>query len=151
MDSSAFEQLRALWLRHKVIFLRQQNIDLDELMQFSQHFGELMQLPYIKSHDDYPYIIRVLKEADEVKMGVFGGDWHSDFSFLEAPPSASILYAEQVPEVGGDTLWIDMGAALAALPAEQKQLLQGKYAIHSGTPYGIAHAPAAPPEAKARP
>ena len=142
LNAESFKQLRDLWLRYKVIFLRRQSIDLDDLMQFSQRFGELMQLPYIKPHDDYPYVIRVLKEADEVNMGVFGGDWHSDFSFLEAPPSASILYAEQVPEVGGDTLWIDMAAALAALPEAQKQLLQGRDAIHCGTPYGVAHAPA---------
>jgi len=142
LDNPAIAELRQLWLRYKVLFLRDQTIDLDDLLTFSRHFGELMRLPYIKPHDDYPDIIRVLKEADEIDMGVFGGDWHSDFSFLQAPPSGSILFAEQVPEVGGDTLWIDMGAALAALPAEQKQLLQGKYAIHSGTPYGIANAPA---------
>jgi taurine dioxygenase len=74
-------------------------------------------------------------------MGVFGGDWHSDFSFLVAPPSASILFAEQVPAVGGDTLWIDMAQALRALPREQRSLLEGNIAIHSGRPYGIAHAP----------
>jgi len=142
LDSSTVDELRQLLLRYKVLFLREQTIDLDGLLHFSRHFGELMQLPYIRPHDGYPDIIRVLKEADEIDMGVFGGDWHSDFSFLEAPPSASILYAEQVPEVGGDTLWVDMGAALAALPAQQRALLDGKYAIHSGTPYGVAHAPA---------
>jgi taurine dioxygenase len=142
LDGSAVDELRQLWLRYKVLFLREQTIDLDGLLHFSRHFGELMQLPYIRPHDGYPDIIRVLKESDEINMGVFGGDWHSDFSFLQAPPSASILYAEQVPVVGGDTLWIDMGAALAALPAQQRALLDGKYAIHSGTPYGVAHAPA---------
>jgi taurine dioxygenase len=142
LQSADIAELRQLWLRYKVLFLRDQAIDLDDLLKFSRHFGELMRLPYIKPHDGYPDIIRVLKQADEVDMGVFGGDWHSDFSFLEAPPSASILYAEQVPEVGGDTLWVDMGAALAALPAQQRALLEGHYAVHSGTPYGVAHAPA---------
>ena len=90
LDQTGFDTLRRHWLDYKVIFLRDQNITLDDLQQFSQHFGDLMQLPYIKPHQDYPYIIRVLKQADEINMGVFGGDWHSDFSFLEAPPSASI-------------------------------------------------------------
>jgi taurine dioxygenase len=108
LDDVGIDTLRRTWLQYKVIFLREQDIDLDELQQFSRHFGELMQLPYIKPHEGYPDIIRVLKEADEINMGVFGGDWHSDFSFLEAPPSASILYAEQIPTVGGDTLWVDM-------------------------------------------
>ena len=141
LDDADVDTLRRLWLDYKVLFVREQNLTLDELQHFSRHFGELMQLPYIKPHPGYPYVIRVLKEADEVNMGVFGGDWHSDFSFLATPPCASILYAEQVPEVGGDTLWIDMAQALRALPEEQLALLQGKIAVHSGTPYGVRNAP----------
>jgi taurine dioxygenase len=136
-----FEALNQTWLEYKIIFLRDQRLELDDLLRFSERFGELMRLPYIKPHDDYPNIIRVLKEADEINMGVFGGDWHSDFSFLETPPQASILYAEQVPPVGGDTLWIDMAQALRTLPRELREALQGRMAIHSGTPYGIRHAP----------
>jgi taurine dioxygenase len=141
LDDAAFEDLRQCWLDYKVLFLRDQDIDLDDLLNFSRRFGELMRLPYIQPLADHPEIIRVLKEADEVNMGVFGGDWHSDFSFLAAPPSASILYAEQIPDVGGDTLWVDMAQALEALPPQQRQLLQGKFAIHTGRPYGVTHAP----------
>ena len=143
LDDAGIERLRELWLRYKVIFLRDQRLDLDALLQFSRRFGQLMRLPYIEPMPGYPDVIRVLKEADEVGMGVFGGDWHSDFSFLPEPPSASILYAEQVPAVGGDTLWIDMARALAALPEEQRAQLQGRSAIHTGKPYGVSHAPAA--------
>jgi taurine dioxygenase len=141
LDDVGIDTLRRTWQQYKVIFLREQDIDLDELQQFSRHFGELMQLPYIKPHEGYPDIIRVLKGADEINMGVFGGDWHSNFSFLEAPPSASILYGAQIPAVGGDTLWIDMAQAYKALPRQQQALLRGNVAIHSGTPYGVAHAP----------
>ena len=142
LEHSRFESLHRLWLDYKVLFLLNQDIDLDDLLAFSQRFGELMRLPYIKPHDNYPDIIRVLKEADEINMGVFGGDWHSDFSFLEAPPQASILYAEQVPPTGGDTLWVDMVQALQRLPPQLRAPLEGKTAIHCGTPYGVAHAPA---------
>ena len=143
MDRSQFETLHRHWLEYKVLFLRNQDIDLDILLSFSQRFGELMRLPYIRPLDDYPDIIRVLKEANEVNMGVFGGDWHSDFSFLAAPPQASILYAEQIPPSGGDTLWVDMVRALQMLPRQLRASLEGKIAIHSGTPYGVAHPPAA--------
>jgi len=143
LDAREFDRLYRAWLAHKVVFLRDQPVDLDQLEAFSARFGEPMQLPYIKPHHGYPNIIRVLKEADEINMGVFGGNWHSDFSFLEAPPKASILYAEQLPPVGGDTLWVDMARALQALPAELLEPLKDNIAIHSGTPYGVAHAPAA--------
>lgn len=141
LEKADFEALRDAWLKYKLVFIRDQQLELDDLLQFSERFGDLMRLPYVKPLDDYPDIIRVLKEADEINMGVFGGDWHSDFSFLETPPKASILYAEQVPAVGGDTLWIDMAQALRTLPRQLREPLEGRMAIHSGTPYGVQHAP----------
>ena len=94
-DGDAFARLHADWLTHKVLFIRDQAVDLDNLLHFSADFGELMRLPYIRPLADYPNIIRVLKQADEIDMGVFGGEWHSDFSFIEAPPKASILMADE--------------------------------------------------------
>jgi taurine dioxygenase len=138
---TGFESLYRAWLHYKIVVIRDQRLDLEALQCFSRRFGELTQLPYIKPFDNYPYIIRVLKRADEIDMGTFGGDWHSDFSFLEAPPKASILYAEEIPPVGGDTLWIDMVQALATLPGEMRERLRGKIAIHSGKPYGVTNAP----------
>ena len=137
-----FDALGRIWQRYKVVFLRDQALDLEQLLGFSRRFGELMRLPYIRPLEGYPQIIRVLKEAHEVDMGTFGGDWHSDFSFLEAPPKASLLLAEEVPAVGGDTLWVDMEQALARLPPDLRDALQNRSAIHTGRPYGVRHAPA---------
>jgi taurine dioxygenase len=142
LDDDAFDALYRAWLDYKVLFLRDQRLDLEQLQRFSERFGELERLPYIAPHPGYPFVIRVLKEADEVGMGTFGGDWHSDFSFLAEPPKASLLYAEEIPPVGGDTLWIDMARACAALPRELHEALSGRVAIHSGKPYGTKHAPA---------
>ena len=59
-----FDNLYRQWLRYKVLFIREQQIDLELLLQFSRRFGELMRLPYIKPHENHPDIIRVLKQAD---------------------------------------------------------------------------------------
>jgi len=72
---------------------------------------------------------------------VSGGTWHTDFSFLERPPIVSILYAEQVPDAGGDTLWANMIAAHAALSAGMQRSLAGLNAMHSGHVYGAARPP----------
>lgn len=141
IDALMLTNIRAAWLKHKVIFIREQKMDCDQLCDFSQHFGELMQLPYIKPVDGFPNVIRVLKEADELNMGVFGGNWHSDFSFLAEPPKASILYGSDIPPLGGDTLWINMEQAWRDLPDDLRQQLKGKFAIHIGAPYGVTHAP----------
>ena len=142
LDAASFAELYRAWLEYKVVFLRRQELTLAELRDFSRRFGALMRLPYIEPLDDYPEIIRVLKQADEVDMGVFGGEWHSDFSFLPAPPKASILFAGEVPPVGGDTLWADMVTALESLPAAWRAEIDGRDAIHVGKPYGFRHAPA---------
>ncbi len=142
VSEAEFAALRDVFCNYKAVFLRDQRLELDQLIAFSRRFGKLMRLPYIRPLDDYPEIIRVLKKADEVNMGTFGGDWHSDFSFLEAPPMASILYATEVPPVGGDTLWIDTVEALRQLPSRLRAALEGRDAIHTGAPYGVSHAPA---------
>ena len=140
-DGDSFAQLYQLWLRYKVLFVRELPVDLDALIRFSSKFGKLMRLPYITPMSNHPDIIRVLKKADEIDMGVFGGEWHSDFSFLERPPMASLLLGEDIPAVGGDTLWADLAQACSRLPTDLRRKLVGRYALHAGTPYGVRHAP----------
>jgi taurine dioxygenase len=141
LDQNSFEAIHNAWLKHKVIFIEGQQLDLESLCQFSEKFGDLMQLPYVKPMPKYPNVIRVLKQADEINMGVFGGDWHSDFSFLAQPPMASILFSSEVPDSGGDTLWVNMAHAWEALPMELRDQVESRIAIHTGTPYGVRHAP----------
>ncbi len=126
--------------RHHVIFLRDQFIDLEQQKSLTQVFGPLSRLDYVEPLDDEPFVIRVLKEADE-GGGTFGGNWHTDFSFVTEPPAGSVLSAIEVPPVGGDTLWISQAAAWDALPDDLKKILQGRDAIHVGKPYGQKWAP----------
>ena len=79
-------------------------------------FGPPMRLPYVQPLEGEPEVIRVLNEADE-QGGVFGGDWHTDFTFLERPPAGSVLSAEVVPPYGGDTVWVSQPAAIWDRPA----------------------------------
>lgn len=131
----------ALWT-HQVIVLRDQHLDIAAQKRLTEVFGAIMQLPYVEPIDGDPEVIAVLKEASERKVGVFGGDWHSDFSFLENPPAGSVLSAVEVPEYGGDTVWSNQAAAYDALPALLREIVDGRDAIHVGKPYGVKHAPA---------
>ncbi|MEH6525167.1 MAG: TauD/TfdA family dioxygenase [Sneathiella sp.] len=126
---------------HHVIILRDQKLSREQHKNVTAIFGSLMKLPYVEPLPDDDYIIAVLKETEEQGTGVFGGEWHSDFSFLKNPPAGSILYAHEVPTVGGDTLWASQAAAFTSLPEQLKEFVTGRYAIHVGAPYGIKHAP----------
>ena len=65
LSDDDFESLYRHWLRYKVLFILEQQINLEQLQQFSRRFGELMRLPYIKPHDDHPDVIRVLKQVND--------------------------------------------------------------------------------------
>ncbi len=132
--------LRDCLTRYQVMFFRDQHLDLQQQKALTSVFGPALQLPYVTPMDTEPEIIRVYKGADE-KGGVFGGDWHSDFSFLEVPPSGSVLNAHTLPPYGGDTLWASQAAAWEALPGALQELLLGRDAIHVGKPYGVKWAP----------
>lgn len=130
----------ALW-RYQVIVFRDQYLDLAAQKRLTAVFGPAMRLPYVVPMDGDPGVIAVLKEASERNVGVFGGDWHSDFSFLEDPPAGSVLNAVEVPAFGGDTVWANQIAAFEALPPDLKDVLDGRDAIHVGKPYGVKYAP----------
>ena len=121
---------------HSVLFFRDQDLGPEDQLDITRRFGPLLRVPYITHLDEYPDIIAVLKEADEQQISTFGGTWHSDFSFLPEPPSLTLLYALELPDVGGDTLWSSQYAAYDALSGGLKRLLDPLRAIHTGWPHG---------------
>ena len=132
--------LRNALARHQVLFFRDQHLDIEQQKTLTQVFGPLQGSSYVESLEGEPYVIRVLKEADE-DGGTFGGNWHTDFSFLECPPAGSVLSAVETPSVGGDTLWVSQAAAWDHLDDDLRELLEGRNAIHAGKPYGQKWAP----------
>lgn len=126
---------------HHMIVLRGQQLDLAAQKRLTGIFGAPMQLPYVTPVPGDPDVIAVLKQAHERNTGVFGGEWHSDFSFLNSPPAGSVLNAVEIPQVGGDTVWSAQTAAFETLPTELKTFVEGRTAVHVGKPYGVRHAP----------
>lgn len=140
-DEIAAAGLRqALW-DYQVLFLRGQHLDNAQLKQVTEVFGPLQRLPYVEPVKDEPYVIAVRKRAEDRNVGVFGGNWHSDFSFLEKPPAGSLLSAVEIPEFGGDTVWANQIAAYETLPDDLKTVVEGRAAIHVGKPHGVKFAP----------
>jgi taurine dioxygenase len=133
--------LRKSLADHQMIVLRGQHLDRPKQRALNRVFGAPMRLPYVEPLPDDPETIAVLKKADEGGGGVFGGEWHSDFSFLENPPAGSVLNAVEIPEVGGDTVWSSQTAAYASLPKDLKEIVDGRRAVHVGKPYGVKFAP----------
>ena len=136
LDGESEAAVKRAMDEHRVLVFRDQSLTPDDQKTFSRRFGPLVQVPYVKPLADHPDVIAVLKEADEVNVSTFGSWWHSDFSYLEEPPTYSILHALELPPVGGDTLFADMIAAYDALSDGMKHMLDPLAVMHSGHIYG---------------
>ena len=131
LSDDAVAAIRRAWLEHLVIFFRDQPLPPPAFLAFARRFGDPIEYPFVKGLDDFPEIIPVLKLASE-KIN-FGGVWHSDTTYLDAPPMASMLVAREVPPAGGDTLFANMYLAYETLSDGMKRLLAGLRAVASSS------------------
>jgi len=131
LDAEMVANIRQAWLKHRVLaFPGQGRMDDDALERFTVAMGGFGEDPFFAPIEGREHIAAILREADE-QTPLFAENWHSDWSFLERPPSGTCLLAIDIPPVGGDTLFADQVAAFAALPDERKDYLRSLTAIHS--------------------
>ena len=127
--------LRRALLRHHVVALPEQHMSLDDLERLTDALGGRDTTPFVKPMEDRPFVIRILKEKEE-KLN-FANAWHTDLSYLPAPPSFTLLYCLEAPAVGGDTVWADQHMAYETLSPRLRETLRGLDAVHSaGMAYG---------------
>jgi taurine dioxygenase len=112
-----------------VVFFRDQNLTPEQHIAFARRFGDINVNRFFKPVADHPLIAEVRKEPDQQTN--IGGSWHTDHSYDTAPAMGSILYALEVPDVGGDTLFASMYRAYETLSDGMKELLSGLDAVHS--------------------
>jgi taurine dioxygenase len=129
-DQAVMEEIRALLLRHKVLFFRDQDFSRAEHVAFASHFGELEDHPMVGSDPDHPGLVRIYKSPDSPKER-YENAWHSDASWREKPPFGCVLRCVECPEVGGDTTWANMALAYEKLPEHIKTEIANLRARHS--------------------
>ncbi len=129
VSDEQFAELRQAFVDFSVIFLREQEITPEQHIAFAERWGGINVNRFFKPDDDYPVIAEVRKEADQ-KANI-GSSWHTDHSYDQRPAMGSILYAREVPSVGGDTMFASMYAAYAALSDGLKAMLLNMRAEHS--------------------
>ena len=131
------EQIRSIWLEHKVIAFPGQAMGDDALEAFTIAMGGFGEDPFFDPIPGRQHIAAILREADE-RSPLFAENWHSDWSFLPAPPSGTCLLAIDIPPHGGNTLFADQAAAFRALPEDRKDYFRSLTAVHSAQ---LAYAP----------
>ena len=122
--------LRSKWVEYGLIVFPELPLSHDEFKDFALSFGDFGDDPFISSLPDYPNIAEIKRSANE-KATPFGGTWHSDWSFMKKPPSATLLHSKIIPPVGGNTLFANTEKSFAALPEHMKNRLRNLKVIHS--------------------
>lgn len=129
-DDALFAEIKAALLKHKVLFLRDQNITRAEHVAFARKFGELEDHPVAGSDPDHPGLVRIYKNPDQPNDR-YENAWHTDATWREAPPMGCVLRCVECPPVGGDTMWANMALAYEKLPEDVKERIAGLRARHS--------------------
>jgi taurine dioxygenase len=134
-DPEQLEGVRRALADHLVVFLPEQHLSLDDLERITDLLGGRDVTPFVEPLEDRPFVIRVIKEPGDLLN--FANAWHSDLSYMPAPPSYTLLHAWEVPEFGGDTVWSNQYLAFESLSSGLKETLAGLRAVHSaGMAYG---------------
>ena len=121
MTDQIFRAINRVLLDHGVIFFRDQKITPDQQMAFAQRWGKIHLHPHMRCLPDHPGVIEVLKKEDDTT--VFGEYWHTDQMFTPTPARVTMLYAKQVPPVGGDTLFANLHMAYDTLSEGMKTMI----------------------------
>ena len=129
-DDTLFAELKALLLKHRVLFLRDQHITAADHVAFARRFGELEDHPVVGSDPDHPGLVRIYKDLNSPPEH-YENAWHCDATWREAPPMGAVLRCIECPEVGGDTIWANMAKAYEDLPQPIKQQIAPLLARHS--------------------
>ena len=136
LDEALLNTIKRLLADYLVVVFRDQKLVIDQFEKFAQQLGPFGETPFVTPMEGHPNVLSVVREADETG-DLFGGAWHSDWSFQSCPPSYTLLYAKEVPQCGGDTVFTNQYLAFEMLSTGMQRLLEGLNAVHSAAPsYG---------------
>jgi taurine dioxygenase len=129
VSDATFNEVRDALHRHHVLAIRGQKLEPASLLEFSRRFGPPE--PHVLDQYHHPEVSDILMLSNVVRDGkpvglADGGTyWHSDYSYLDIPARATLLYSIEVPKVGGDTLFADQEQAYEDLPDAMKARIEG--------------------------
>ena len=131
LDAEVVSEIRKALLNHLVIFFQNQVITPQQQLNFAEQFGLPIEYPQLKGLPECPLVTEVIKLEHETFN--FGGVWHSDTTYLQQPPMASMLYAIEIPPYGGDTLFSNQYMAYETLSDGLKKTLSELVAVNTSS------------------
>ncbi|SAK89571.1 taurine dioxygenase [Caballeronia hypogeia] len=135
LSPADFARIHRAHLDHHVLVFRDQRITPDEQVAFSRRFGPLqIHVLHQFGLTGYPEVLivsNIVENGQPIGLGDAGHFWHSDLSYKDKPSLGSMLHAQELPAIGGDTLFANQHLAWDSLPAHLKRAVEGRVAEHT--------------------
>lgn len=138
LDDTTFDRVYQAFLDYSVLVFRDQELEEEDFAAFGKRFGKLEEEPFLPHKSDTPgvyYFYGAPKDAKKLSTQNLG--WHMDHSYQKNPSLGAMLYALDVPPVGGDTLFASNYESYEGLSPLMKEMLEDKVAIHDVLQYGL--------------
>ncbi len=137
LNDADFARVHRAHLDFHVVVFRDQHISAQQQIDFSRRFG-VLQIHVLKqfllaNHPEILIVSNIVEHGQPIGLGDAGKYWHSDLSYKELPSLGSMLYAQELPSEGGDTLFADMHLAWDTLPEHLRKAVEGRSALHNYT------------------
>ena len=129
VDEETFDCIRTTFHEHGVIVIRDQDLTPEQHVAAARRFGDINVNRFFTPVDGHPEVAEVRKEPHQKRN--IGNKWHTDHSYDDAPALGSMIYALEVPPVGGDTMFANMSLAWETLSDGMKDMLSRLEAVHS--------------------
>ncbi len=128
LEAGDVAHIRSLLDDRLVLFFKGQSLTPVQQRDFAARFGPLYTHPFYPGRAEAPEVMILEHDAGHRANS---DRWHNDVTYLATPPMGAVLYAQEIPELGGDTLWANMYAAYDALSEPMRHFVLGLRAIHS--------------------
>ena len=140
IDDATFAQIHQAFLDYSVLVFRDQSVTEEQFAAFGSRFGKLEDEPFLPNRSETTPGVYYFYGApkDSKKLSTQNLGWHMDHSYQKNPSLGAMLFALDVPAVGGDTLFSSSYEAYDNLSPAMQEMLEGKIAIHDVLQYGLA-------------
>ena len=129
-----FRQVWDAFFASQVLVFRKQKFDASGYLAFARQFGRpephVIDQFHHREHADILILSNVKKNGEPLGLADAGTYFHTDYSYLDIPARATLLYSIEVPRKGGDTLFANQYAAYDELPTSMKKRIDGLVALH---------------------
>jgi taurine dioxygenase len=141
LSDATIGEIRRALLDHCVVFFRDQDLSVEAHKRLARCFGEIFVHPNFNTGDHDPEVVTIVRKPGDTR--IVGEEWHTDTTMMAEPPMGALLYALEVPPVGGDTLFANQYMAYERLSDGMKRMVDGLKCWHTDRKVAGPNSPAA--------